>query len=143
MRTHSTTHRTTRLLVLSLLGTLAGVLATPVQAQSAEYRRGYDAGYQAGVADAQAGRAQSGGAYWPVRIERADYGTAGRFCDARPALEQRLAADRSNVIRADNSLCGDPAEGQVKQLRVTVRCDRGGRQNLVIPEGQFRTFNCR
>ncbi|HEY1102312.1 MAG TPA: hypothetical protein VGE70_02725 [Burkholderiaceae bacterium] len=132
-----------RLLALALLG----ALAMPAFAQSAEYRRGYDEGYRAGVAAAQSGNVQPqgpyGAAYQPVRVERADYGTAGQYCDARAALQQRLDTERNNVVRSDNGLCGDPAPGQVKQLTVRLRCQKSGVQRLVVAENQAQQISCR
>lgn len=148
MHTTLTTHLAPRLLAVALLG----ALAAPAFAQSAEYRRGYDDGYVAGVAAAQSGNVQprgpygnfgGNGPYAPVRVDRADYGTAGQFCDARNALQQRLTSQRNNLVQSDNGLCGDPAPGQVKQLTVRLRCQNGGTQRLVVPEGQAQAISCR
>lgn len=128
-----------------LLGLLAA--ASTAQAQSAEFRRGYDQGYRDGVAAAQSGQVQAPLPPYPpqVRIEVARYGVGRSTCDARDALQQRLANPQQGYqIRVDNGLCGDPAPGQVKQLVVRYRCvDEGGGQRMVVPENGVLSFNCR
>ena len=54
-----------------------------------------------------------------LEITRATYGdqSLGRTSDVTPQLQQRLR-DGKLEVPVDNNLCGDPAEGVLKQLRV-------------------------
>jgi hypothetical protein len=77
----------------------------------------------------------------PISIERATYGAEGRFCDARDAVQQR-AGGRSKVdIPVDDSLCGDPAPGRNKVVRVSYRCGDSLRQTS-SPQGGTLHLGC-
>lgn len=124
---------------------IAAVLAltaasTSAFAQSAEYRRGYDEGYAAGQREAGGGHGQRSD--WNrVHVEEAEYGAQGAMCDARRAV--RDLADRNGPVLASNQLCGDPARGAQKRLRVIYRCGDSAPVRVVAREGETLHLNCR
>ena len=108
---------------------------TSAFAQSAEYRRGYDDGYAAGLREAN-GR---GGR---VFVEDAEYGTHFASCDARHAVRYQVERNRGTV-RADNQLCGDPAHGEPKRLRIVYRCGDSEAVRVVAREDETVRLSCR
>ena len=119
---------------------IAAILAlsaatTSAFAQSAEYRRGYDDGYAAGLREAN-GR---GGR---VFVEDAEYGTHFASCDARRAVRYQVERNRGTV-RADNQLCGDPAHGEPKRLRIVYRCGDSEAVRVVAREDETVRLSCR
>ena len=108
---------------------------TSAFAQSAEYRRGYDDGYAAGLREAN-GR---GGR---VFVEDAEYGTHFASCDARRAVRYQVERNRGSV-RADNQLCGDPARGEPKRLRIVYRCGDSEAVRVVARENETVRLSCR
>jgi len=121
---------------------IAAILAlsaatTSAFAQSAEYRRGYDDGYAAGVREARDGRRD-----WRVYIEDAEYGTHYSSCDARRAVRYQMERNRG-VVRADNQLCGDPAYGEPKRLRIVYRCGDSEAARVVARENESVRLSCR
>ena len=108
---------------------------TSAFAQSAEYRRGYDDGYAAGLREAN-GR---GGR---VFVEDAEYGTHFASCDARRAVRYQVERNRGTV-RADNQLCGDPAHGEPKRLRIVYRCGDSEAVRVVAREDETMRLSCR
>lgn len=123
--------------------------ATSSFAQSQEARRGFDAGYEAGQRDAQYDRGDRGdrggprGPRWDrVRILEAEYGARGRMCDARRAVQRDVVRNRG-AIQVDNGLCGDPAGGVPKRLRVVYRCHDTAPGRVVAREGETLRLTCR
>lgn len=107
-------------------------------AQSAEYRRGYDDGYAAGQRDA---RGPHRG--WPrVFIDDAEYGARGATCDARRAVRDEIERNDGNV-RAGNQLCGDPAHGEPKRLRIVYRCGDSEAVRVIARENETLRLSCR
>jgi hypothetical protein len=111
--------------------------STSAFAQSAEYRRGYDAGYAAGVSAARDDRGGN-----RLRIEEAEYGVRGAMCDARRGVYAELERNRGAVV-AHNQLCGDPAPGQEKRLRIVYRCGDGEPTRAFAHEGETLRLACR
>jgi hypothetical protein len=125
---------------------LAAVLALTVAsasafAQSAEYRRGYDDGFAAGQRAAHDDRGGRPGRP-RIYIEDAEYGAHGATCDARRSVWGEIERNNGNV-RAGNQLCGDPAHGQQKRLRVVYRCGDGEAVRAVVREGEVMRLSCR
>jgi hypothetical protein len=77
----------------------------------------------------------------PITIERATYGAEGRFCDARDVVQQRVGGRSRVAIPVDDSLCGDPAPGRNKVVRVSYRCGDNLRQTS-SPQGGTLHLNC-
>ena len=116
-------------------------------AQSAEYRRGYDDGYAAGQREARDDHGGPGGpggpmAWGRVHIEEAEYGARGATCNARRGVRDQLERNRGN-IEVNNQLCGDPAPGEQKRLRLVYRCGDSGPARVVAREGERLRLNCR
>ncbi|MCS0588065.1 DUF3395 domain-containing protein [Massilia norwichensis] len=113
-------------------------------AQSAEYRRGYDEGYAAGQRDARGDRGGPDGpmAWGRVHIEEAEYGARGATCNARRGVRDQLERNRGN-IEVNNQLCGDPAPGEQKRLRLVYRCGDSASARVVAREGERLRLNCR
>lgn len=137
----------TKKIMLRSLG-LAALCAISGQAlaQSAEYRRGYDQGYRAGVEAERRQRQeefsrQGHGAR--ISIDEAYYGAGGNTCDARNQVQQEADRQPNPSIRASNDLCGDPAQGTVKVLRITYRCGDSRQIRVQTQEGSAVTLNCR
>ena len=123
---------------------IAAVLAlsaatTSAFAQSAEYRRGYDDGYAAGLREAGGRGDRRGGR---VFVEDAEYGTHFTSCDARHAVRYQVERNRGSV-RADNQLCGDPARGEPKRLRIVYRCGDSEAVRVVARENETVRLSCR
>ncbi len=130
---------------------IAAVLAltavsTGAFAQSAEYRRGYEEGYAAGQRDARDGRGGPGPdgpvAWGRVHIEEAEYGVRGATCNARRGVRDQLEHNRGN-IEVNNQLCGDPAPGEQKRLRLVYRCGDSAPARVMAREGERLRLNCR
>jgi len=128
---------------------IAAVLAlsaasTAAFAQSAEYRRGYDDGYAAAQRDARGDRGGPDGpfAWGRVHIEEAEYGARGATCNARRGVRDQLERNRGN-IEVNNQLCGDPAPGEQKRLRLVYRCGDSAPARVVAREGERLRLNCR
>jgi hypothetical protein len=113
-------------------------------AQSAEYRRGYDDGYAAGQRDARGDRGDRGPyrGWGRVFIEDAEYGAHGATCDARRAVRNEIERNNGNV-RAGNQLCGDPARGEPKRLRIVYRCGDSEAVRVVARENEVLRLSCR
>ena len=123
---------------------IAAVLAlsaatTSAFAQSAEYRRGYDDGYAAGLREAGGRGDHRGGR---VFVEDAEYGTHFASCDARRAVRYQVERNRG-AVRADNQLCGDPAHGEPKRLRIVYRCGDSEAVRVVARENETVRLSCR
>ena len=113
--------------------------STSAFAQSAEYRRGYDDGYAAGQRDAD-GRGP--GDRNRLRIVEADYGVRGATCDARRSVRETIEGNRGVVVATDK-LCGNPAPGKVKRLRVVYRCGDNEPLRIVTPQYETLRLSCR
>jgi hypothetical protein len=112
--------------------------STSVFAQSAEYRRGYEAGYEAGLR-AAGGDGQS--RLGRLHIEEAEYGVRGSVCNARRGVRDEI--ERTGVVVAHNELCGDPAPGEQKRLRIIYRCGDGEPVRAFAREGETLRLRCR
>lgn len=124
---------------------IAAVLAlsaasVSVFAQSGEYRRGYDEGFAAGQRAAHEGGGRPGGPR--IHIEEAMYGARGAECDARRAVHD--AVERNNgSVTASNQLCGDPARGAPKHLRIVYRCGDSRPASVTARENERLQLSCR
>jgi hypothetical protein len=121
---------------------IAAILAlsaatTTAFAQSAEYRRGYDDGYAAGLREARGDRRD-----WRIYVEDAEYGTHYASCDARRAVRNEIERNRGAVL-ASNQLCGDPAHGEPKRLRIVYRCGDSDAVRVVARENETVRLSCR
>jgi len=125
---------------------IAAVLAltaasTSAFAQSGEYRRGYDEGYAAGLRAAHDGRGGPSG-WGRVHIEEAEYGVRGAMCDARRGVYNEV--ERSGgTVHASNQLCGDPAPGAEKHLRIVYRCGDSEPARVFMRENETLRLSCR
>ena len=115
--------------------------STSAFAQSAEYRRGYEDGYTAGMRAADQDRDRNPG-YGRLYIEEAEYGVRGASCDARRTVWQEVRRN-DGAIRISNRLCGDPARGAHKRLRVVYRCGDGEAIRVVGREEETLRLSCR
>jgi hypothetical protein len=127
---------------------IAAVLAlsaatTSAFAQSGEYRRGYEDGFAAGQRAAYGERGDRGGhgGWGRVRVEEAEYGARGAMCDARQAV--RNAVERNGAVVVGNQLCGDPAYGVEKRLRIVFRCGDGEPERVIGREKETLRLSCR
>jgi hypothetical protein len=128
---------------------VAAVLAltaasTSAFAQSADYRRGYEDGFaaaQRGDRDGRDGRGR-GGEWGGLRIEQAEYGARGAYCDARRAVRNDIGR-RGGAVVASNDLCGDPAIGAPKRLTVIYRCGDDAPQQVSARENDTLRLSCR
>ena len=119
---------------------LTAAASTSAFAQSNEYRRGYQDGFAAG----QRAAFEQGGHHrdWRVHIEEAVYGTRDARCDAREAVRDRV--ERNNgAVHVDNALCGDPARGAEKFLRIIYRCGDSEPLRAVAREHETLRLSCR
>lgn len=116
---------------------------TSAFAQSAEYRRGYDEGYAAGLREARGGQGGPDGpvAWGRLHIEEAEYGARGATCNARRAVRDQLERNRGSVT-ANNELCGDPAPGEQKRLRLVYRCGDSASARAFAREGERLRLRC-
>ena len=129
-----------------LIKRIAAVVAlsaatTSAFAQSAEYRRGYEDGYTAGMRAADQDRDRNPGRD-RIYIEEAEYGVRGASCDARRNVWQEIRRN-DGVVRVGNQLCGDPARGATKRLRIVYRCGDSEPVRVVGREGETLRLSCR
>lgn len=115
--------------------------STSAFAQSAEYRRGYEDGYVAGKHAADQDRDRGPGRS-RLYIEDAEYGARGATCDARRAVWNEIQRN-NGVVRVGNQLCGDPARGETKRLRVVYRCGDSEAMRVVGRESETLRLSCR
>ena len=133
--------RTAHQNIIRIVAVLAlGAASTSAFAQSAEYRRGYEAGYEAGL---HAARDDRGGqpAWSRLHIEEAEYGVRGSVCNAHRGVRDEI--ERTGVVVADNALCGDPAPGEPKRLRIVYRCGDSEPVRVFAREGETLRLRCR
>jgi hypothetical protein len=114
--------------------------STSAFAQSEEYRRGYEAGFAAGQS-ARDDRGEHSGQN-RLHIEEAEYGVRGSMCDARRGVRDEIERTGGAVV-AHNQLCGDPAPGEQKRLRVVYRCGDSEPARAFAREGQTLRLRCR
>ncbi|MGB9108290.1 MAG: hypothetical protein WCC39_06350 [Telluria sp.] len=118
-------------------------------AQSGEYRPAYDQSYgestraSYGDRDDRGDHDDRGGrpGWGRVHIEEAEYGLRGANCDARRGAWREI--QRTGVVVAHNDLCGDPARGQQKRLRIVYRCGDSEPMRAFAREGQTLRLRCR
>lgn len=122
--------------ILALTAASASVFA-----QSADYRRGYDDGYAAGQRDARGDRGPHRGGP-RVFIEDAEYGAHGAACDARRAVRAEIERNHGSVL-AGNQLCGNPARGEPKRLRIVYRCGDSEAVRVIARENETLRLSCR
>jgi hypothetical protein len=115
--------------------------STSAFAQSAEYRRGYEDGYTAGMRAADQDRDRYPGR-GRIYIEQAEYGVRGASCDARRSVWDEMRRN-DGAVRVGNQLCGDPARGAIKRLRIVYRCGDGEEMRIVGREGETLQLGCR
>lgn len=123
---------------------IAAVLAltaasTSAFAQSAEYRRGYDDGYAAGQLAARDNDRRPG--VPRVRIVEAEYGARGGSCDPSSRVSREI--ERTGAVVVRNELCGDPAPGEQKRLRIVYRCGHSEPMRAFAREGETLRVRCR
>ena len=122
--------------VLAMIGASSAALA-----QSAEYRRGYDDGYEAGQRDAREDRGGRG-LRGRLHIDEAEYGArGGGSCDPISRVTREI--ERTGGVRVRNELCGDPAPGQEKRLRIIYRCGDSEPLRAFAREGETLRVRCR
>jgi hypothetical protein len=141
-KTMKLAHPTIRRIAAALALTAA---ATSAFAQEGP-RRAFDAGYEAGQRDARVDdrgdRGDRGGPPWTrIRIMEAEYGARGRMCDARRGVRQEVERNRGS-INVGNQLCGDPANGMPKRLRVVYRCTDSAPARVVARENETLRLRC-
>jgi hypothetical protein len=131
-----TAHRT--IVRIAAVVALAAASASAF-AQDGGYRRGYDEGYSSSRydGDARGGR----GGWGRIHIEEAEYGVRGANCDARRGVRREI--ERTGVVVAHNDLCGDPARGAEKRLRVIYRCGDSEPMRAFGREGTTLRLRCR
>jgi hypothetical protein len=113
-------------------------------AQNGDYRRNYDEGYtaQRDIREARYDRDERGGPPWTrIRVMEAEYGARGSMCDARRAVRHEVERNRG-AIRVGNQLCGDPANGVPKRLRVVYRCTDSAPARVVARENETLRLRC-
>ena len=103
------------------------------------YRQGFQDGYREGLAagrpradpEREAGprRGEPWQAARSILVTQADYGDGYTDCDATSYVGSRLNGRRSGSIQVTNGICGDPAPGRRKSLRVIFFC--GAREKEV------------
>jgi hypothetical protein len=108
-------------------------------AQSAEYRRGYDDGYAAGQRAAQDNDRRPGRSR--VSVDEAEYGARGGSCDPISRVSREI--ERTGAVIVRNELCGDPAPGEQKRLRIIYRCGNSEPMRAFAREGETLRPRCR
>jgi hypothetical protein len=104
------------------------------------YRRAYDDAY--GDSARYDDRGDRDGRYgWGrLHIEDAEYGLRGASCDARWGVRREIRS--TGVVVAHNDLCGDPARGVQKRLRIIYRCGDSEPMRAFAREGETLRLRC-
>lgn len=142
-------------LALAVAGT---GLALPAAAQSEDaFQAGYRRGYQDGFRDGQRGGsgggaptyvppASSSGGYGNrgyygrtrgLQVLGALYGDGDRDCDATQVVVSQFNGRASAALKVSNGLCGDPAPGERKSLRVEYAC---GQERRTVSAYEHRSL---
>jgi hypothetical protein len=115
---------------------VVAVLALAATSASSFAQDGYRRAYEDGYGDRD-GRYGSG----RLTIEDAEYGLRGASCDARWGVRRELRS--TGVVVAHNDLCGDPAYGVQKRLRIIYRCGDSEPMRAFAREGETLRLRCR
>jgi hypothetical protein len=98
------------------------------------YKRGYDDGYARGYRKAlEEGRGAAQNvapppppppprSTGPIVVSGAVYGTSSKNCDATRHVARHANGKSTYSFEVTNSMCGDPARGDRKELNVTYIC---------------------
>jgi hypothetical protein len=120
------------------------------------YRQGFQDGYRQGFEDGSrrwpgagpAGAPPAGipaapaaAALQTIRVTQADYGDGYSDCSATATVARLLDGKRGGSLRAGNELCGDPAPGRRKTLRVLYFCGAQERE-ATAPQNEMLTIRC-
>jgi hypothetical protein len=137
--------KTTNKTIMRIAAVLAlSAASVSAFAQNGDYRRNYDEGYtaQRDFREARYDRDERGGPPWTrIRVMEAEYGARGSMCDARRAVRHEVERNRG-AIRVGNQLCGDPANGVPKRLRVVYRCTDSAPARVVARENETLRLRC-
>jgi len=119
-----------------------GAASVSAFAQNGDYHRSYDDGYRVAQRDIREVRDDRGGPPWTrIRVMEAEYGARGSMCDARRAVRHEVERNRG-AIHVGNQLCGDPANGVPKRLRVVYRCTDSAPARVVARENETLRLRC-
>ena len=86
------------------------------------FREGLEEGGRRGTTYAPPPPPPKPGPSGPITISNARYGSDKKGCNATRWLARRVDGKRAASVEVENSICGDPAPGQRKQLEVTYVC---------------------
>ncbi|ATE61483.1 hypothetical protein CCZ27_17350 [Thauera sinica] len=77
-----------------------------------------------------------------IKVSRAEYAAdVSNSADCTDKLGQLCDGKSRCVVKATNSLCGDPKDGIVKTLTVEFSCGKTGKQ-VSARENSNATLNC-
>jgi hypothetical protein len=139
--------KTTNKTIMRIAAVLAlGAASMSAFAQNGDYRRNYGEGYtsQRDIREVryEGDRDDRRGPPWTrIRVMEAEYGARGSMCDARRAVRHEVERNRG-AIRVGNQLCGDPANGVPKRLRVVYRCTDSAPARVVARENETLRLRC-
>jgi hypothetical protein len=139
--------KTTNKTIMRIAAVLAlGAASMSAIAQNGDYRRNYDEGYtaQRDIREVryEGDRDDRRGPPWTrIRVMEAEYGARGSMCDARRAVRHEVERNRG-AIHVGNQLCGDPANGVPKRLRVVYRCTDSAPARVVARENETLRLRC-
>lgn len=74
-------------------------------------------------------------------IREAVYGRGARHCDAQARLSSECDGQSRCSVRVDNSLCGDPAKGDQKDIRIRYDC-LGKEKTMTVSERSTAVLTC-
>ena len=144
-----------RLALAICCGMLIGTAAAADSFQDG-YRQGFQDGYRQGFEDGSRRWPGAGPAGAPppgipaapasaplhaIRVTQADYGDGYSDCSATAAVARLLDGRRGGSVRAGNELCGDPAPGRRKTLRVLYFCG-GQEREATAPQNEMLSLRC-
>lgn len=109
------------------------------------YREGFRDGFAAGQRQDAAGQSvapvPAPAPNYGIRIIRAAYGDDERTCRLTRMLARRMNGRNSASLKVTNELCGDPAPGERKLLRVDYTCG-GNTKQASAPEHRTLSLRC-